>query len=203
MEQIAGELRSQGERPYVIPGGGSNAVGATAYVNAVYEITSQLIDLSLDSTHFYTTSSTSGGTHAGLALGAKLAHAPFTIVGSACDQDADTTKGVVVPLANATAEYLGVDIRVSDDEVMVDDNYYLPSYGVPNDGCLEAIELVARTEGILLDPVYTGKTMSALIDHVRSGKLRADDRVIFHHTGGTPALFAQADTIARKISNPD
>jgi D-cysteine desulfhydrase family pyridoxal phosphate-dependent enzyme len=202
MEQVAADLRDQGERPYVIPGGGSNAIGATAYVNAVYETVSQLADLSINATHFYTTSSTSGGTHAGLALGVKLAHAPFQVVGSACDQDAAKTKAVVVPLANATAEHLGVDVRVSEDEVIVDDNYFLPSYGIPNQGCLEAIELAAHAEGLLLDPVYTGKTMSALIDHVRSGRLTGNDRVIFHHTGGTPALFAQSGVIAESVSEP-
>jgi D-cysteine desulfhydrase family pyridoxal phosphate-dependent enzyme len=203
MEQIAADLRDQGEKPYVIPGGGSNAVGATAYVNAVYETLGQMRNLSLNASHWYTTSSTSGGTHAGLALGAKLANAPFRVIGSACDQDAEKTKAVVVPLANATAEHIGTDVRVSDDDVIVDDSYYLPSYGIPNDGCLEAIEIAARTEGILLDPVYTGKTMSALIDHVRSGRLTNADAVIFHHTGGTPALFAQADSIAVSISEPD
>jgi D-cysteine desulfhydrase family pyridoxal phosphate-dependent enzyme len=203
MDQIAADLRDQGERPYVIPGGGSNPVGATAYVNAVYETMGQLRDLSLNVTHWYTTSSTSGGTHAGLALGAKMAHAPFTIVGSACDQDAQKTKSVVVPLANATAEHIGTEVRISADEVIVDDAYFLPSYGIPNEGCLEAIEIAARTEGLLLDPVYTGKTMSALIDHIRTGKLTKDDTVIFHHTGGTPALFAQAGDIAESFGDPD
>ncbi len=203
MDQIAADLRDKGERPYVIPGGGSNPVGATAYVNAVYETMNQLRELSLNATHWYTTSSTSGGTHAGLSLGVKLAHAPFTVVGSACDQDATKTKSVVVPLANATAEHIGTDVRISDEEVIVDDNYYLPSYGIPNEGCLEAIEIAARTEGLLLDPVYTGKTMSALIDHVRKGKLTSNDTVIFHHTGGTPALFAQADGIAGSFSEPE
>jgi D-cysteine desulfhydrase family pyridoxal phosphate-dependent enzyme len=203
MEQIAADLRDQGERPYVIPGGGSNAIGATAYVNAVYETIQQLRELSLNATHLYTTSSTSGGTHAGLSLGVKLAHAPFTVIGSACDQNAEKTKAVVVPLANATAEHIGTDVRISDHEVIVDDRYYLPSYGIPNEGCLEAIEIAARTEGLLLDPVYTGKTMSALIDHIRTGKLTKDDTVIFHHTGGTPALFAQADGIAESFSDPE
>jgi D-cysteine desulfhydrase family pyridoxal phosphate-dependent enzyme len=203
MEQIAADLRDKGERPYVIPGGGSNAIGATAYVNAVYETLTQLREHSLSPTHWYTTSSTSGGTHAGLAIGAKMAHAPFQVVGSACDQDAETTKAVVVPLANATAEHIGADVRVTEDEVLVDDNYYLPSYGIPNPGCLEAIELAARTEGLLLDPVYTGKTMAALIDHVRTGKLASNDVVIFHHTGGTPALFAQAPQIAGSFNEAE
>ena len=199
MDEIAADLRDQGERPYVIPGGGSNAIGATAYVNAVYETMAQLSDLRISPTHWYTTSSTSGGTHAGLALGVKLASAPFNVIGCACDQNADTTRGVVVPLANATAEHIGVDMRVTESDLIIDDNYYLPSYGIPNDACLEAIELVARTEGILLDPVYTGKTMAGLIDHVRTGRLTRSDTVIFHHTGGTPALFAQAEVIAESV----
>jgi D-cysteine desulfhydrase family pyridoxal phosphate-dependent enzyme len=203
MDQVAADLRDQGERPYVIPGGGSNPIGASAYVNAVYEVIAQLRELDFHATHFYTTSSTSGGTHAGLALGAKLAHAPFHVIGSACDQDAEKTRAVVQPLANATAEYLEVDVRLSDDDLVIDDNYFLPSYGIPNDGCLEAIEFAARTEGLMLDPVYTGKTMSALIDHIRQGKLTSSDRVIFHHTGGTPALFAQAENVAAAMSESD
>ncbi|TVR72667.1 MAG: D-cysteine desulfhydrase family protein [Sphaerobacteraceae bacterium] len=203
MDQVAADLRDKGERPYVIPGGGSNAIGATAYVNAVYETITQLRDNSMTATHWYTTSSTSGGTHAGLALGAKLAHAPFAVVGSACDQNAEKTRSVVLPLANATAEHIGSDVRLVESDIVIDDNYYLPSYGIPNEGCLEAIEIAARTEGLLLDPVYTGKTMSALIDHIRTGKLTSSDVVIFHHTGGTPALFAQADGIAGSFSGPD
>jgi D-cysteine desulfhydrase family pyridoxal phosphate-dependent enzyme len=200
MDRVADDLRDQGERPYVVPGGGSNAVGASAYVAALYEILSQLHAAGVEASHLYTTSSTSGGTHAGLALGARLANAPFDVVGIACDQDSDKTKGVVVPLASATAEHLGVDAAFANDDLVVDDGYYRPSYGIPNDGCLEAIEIAARTEGILLDPVYTGKTMSALIDHIRSGRLTSSDTVVFHHTGGVPALFAQAGRVAEHIA---
>jgi D-cysteine desulfhydrase family pyridoxal phosphate-dependent enzyme len=196
MDQIADELREAGEVPYVIPGGGSNAVGATAYVAAMYEIVGQLIDMNMSASHLYTTSSTSGGTHAGLAVGQRLTGHPFDIVGITCDQGTRKTMDVVVPLANRTADYLQADFQLAEDDLIFDEDYYLPGYGIPNDACLEAIKLVARTEAVLLDPVYTGKTMAGLIDHIRSGRIDSTETVIFHHTGGTPALFAQAEAIA-------
>jgi D-cysteine desulfhydrase family pyridoxal phosphate-dependent enzyme len=196
MEAVAAELRAAGERPYIIPGGGSNPLGATAYVQAVYELVEQLPALGETVTHLYATASTSGGTFAGLALGTKLARAPFALVGIVIEDDAAATAAVVAPLANATAEFLGVAERVTAEDLNLDDRFVGPGYAIPTEECLEAIALAARTEGLLLEPVYTGKALAGLIEHVRSGRLGLDDTVVFLHTGGAPALFSYADALA-------
>lgn len=196
MEAVAAELRAAGERPYIIPGGGSNPLGATAYVQAVFEIVEQLRELGETATHLYATASTSGGTFAGLALGAKLARASFELVGIVIEDDAAATAAVVAPLANATAEFLGVAERISEGELQLDDRFVGPGYAIPTEGCLEAMALAARTEGLLLEPVYTGKTLAGMIEHVRSGRLGKGDTVVFLHTGGAPAVFSYADVLA-------
>ncbi len=201
MEQVAEELRERGERPYVIPGGGSNPIGASAYVAAVYELVEQLIQRGERPTRLYVTSSTSGGTHAGLALGARLASAPFQVVGIAIEEDAAAIREVVAPLANATAEFLGVDARFEPGDLIVDDRQVGPGYGVPTEACLEAIRLAARTEALLLDPVYTGKTLAGLIDQARRGEIGPDETVVFLHSGGTPALFAEAERLAAALGD--
>jgi D-cysteine desulfhydrase family pyridoxal phosphate-dependent enzyme len=196
MERIADELRQRGERPYLIPTGGSTPLGAAAYVAAAFELTQQLIALGTEVSRVYVTTSTSGGTHAGLALGTKLCGQPFDVLGIAIEEDASAVRDVVLPLANATAEFLGVDTRVEASDLHIDDRYVGAGYGIPSPACLEAIRLAAQTEGLLLDPVYTGKTLAGLIDHIRSGEVGRDETVVFVHTGGAPALFAQAETFA-------
>ncbi|HLI50402.1 MAG TPA: D-cysteine desulfhydrase family protein [Thermomicrobiaceae bacterium] len=198
MEQVAAELREEGETPYIIPGGGSNAVGASAYVAAVYEIVEQLVQLERMATRLYVTSSSSAGTHAGLALGAKLANAPFDVIGISVEESTSNTKSIIEPLANDTAYYLETGVRISQDELIVDDRFVGPGYAIPTPECFDAIVLAARTEGLLLDPVYTGKTLAGLISHARSGEIGPDETVIFLHTGGTPTLFAQADLITER-----
>jgi D-cysteine desulfhydrase family pyridoxal phosphate-dependent enzyme len=196
MEAVAAELRAAGERPYIIPGGGSNPLGATAYVQAMFELVEQLQAMGEAATHLYVTASTSGGTFAGLALGAKLARASFELVGIVIEDDAAATAAVVAPLANATAEFLGVAERVTAADLNLDDRFVGPGYATPTEGCLEAITLAARTEGLLLEPVYTGKTLAGLIAHARSGRLGKQDTVVFLHTGGAPALFSYAEVLA-------
>ncbi|HEX5504333.1 MAG TPA: D-cysteine desulfhydrase family protein [Thermomicrobiales bacterium] len=192
LAEVAADLRRRGEVPYVIPGGGSNPLGAAAYVAAVFEVVEQLRAAGWVARHLYATSSTSGGTHAGLALGQRLADAPFDVVGIAIEDDAAAVRRVVTPLANATAEFLDAAVRLAPDDLVVDDRFVGPGYAIPTPECLAAIGLAARTEGLLLDPIYTGKTLAGLIDHVRTGRLGPDEPVIFLHSGGVPALFAQA-----------
>jgi D-cysteine desulfhydrase family pyridoxal phosphate-dependent enzyme len=199
MERIAEELHRQGERPYIIPTGGSTPLGASAYVAAAFELAQQLIANSWEVSRVYVTSSMSGGTHAGLALGARLCGNPFTVVGIGIEADAAAIRDVVLPLANATAEFLEVDVRLGLNDLHIDDRYVGAGYGVPTEECLEAIKLAAQTEGLLLDPVYTGKTLAGLIDHIRRGEIGRDETVVFIHTGGAPALFAQADALVASL----
>jgi D-cysteine desulfhydrase family pyridoxal phosphate-dependent enzyme len=190
MEQLAAECHLKGEEPYIIPGGGSNPIGAVAYVSAVFELMEQLDDLGIEPTRLYTTSSSSGGTHAGLALGAAIAGATFHVQGIAIEGSEDEIREIVLPLANATAEYLETDIRLTPRDIRIDGGYVGPGYGIATDECLDAINLLARTQAILLDPVYTAKTMAGLLGHVANGELSSEDVVVFLHSGGNPELFA-------------
>ncbi len=201
MEQLADEFRERGEEPYVIPSGGSNALGASAYVAATFELMEQLDDLGVEPSRVYTTSSTSGGTHAGLAIGSAIAGATFTVQGIAIEGTAGEIRDVVHPLANETARFLGTDVRLSPDNINVDDQFVGPGYGKVTNESLDAMNILARTHAILLDPVYTAKTMAGMIEHIRSGVIGADETVVFLHSGGTPALFTYGEPLLRALED--
>ena len=194
MEQVAAELRDRGEVPYIIPTGGSNPVGAAGYVAAVFETVGQLEDAGWQPTRLYVASA-SGGTQAGLALGAKLAGASFSVRGISVGGSAESIVRHVVEVGNATADYLGAGARLDEAEVIVDDRHAGPGYGIATPECLAAIKLLARTEGVLLDPVYTAKAFAGLLADIKRGDVGPDETVIFLHTGGTPALFAMAEAV--------
>jgi D-cysteine desulfhydrase family pyridoxal phosphate-dependent enzyme len=195
MDRVADELRGQGAVPYVIPVGGSNPVGSSAYVAATYELIGQLIEQGKRPTRLYSAGGGPGGTFSGLCLGAKLAGAPYQPIGISIEGPNDRVQAACVELANKTAEYLEADVTITEADVRVDDRYTGPGYGIATDECLEAIRLFARTEGIFLDPVYTGKVAAGLIDHVRKGEIGPDETVVFLHSGGAPALFAMTDVV--------
>ena len=187
MDQVLETENSAGERPYLIPYGGSNPTGAAAYVVALQEFTDQGIEV--DWLVFPTSS---GGTHAGLALGAKLAKLKTRIHGVSVDKEAMPFRQQVAELANRTAVKIGASAQLKADEILVDDRFTGAGYGMAGTLELEAIKLFARTEGILLDPVYTGRAAGGLLAMVRAGEIRQGARVLFWHTGGTPALWAYA-----------
>lgn len=189
-DDVIAELRSQGRRPYLIPSGGSTPVGALGYVEAFAEIAGA--EPSFDTIVLATGS---GGTQAGLLAGAGLltGTAP-RIEGIAVSPDADELAAEVAGLTAQTLSLLGGASGASAD-VRIDSRYVGPGYGVVTDGGIEAIGLFARTEGIVLDPVYTGKAAAALIDGIRSGRFDGDGDVLFLHTGGAPALFAHEQTL--------
>jgi D-cysteine desulfhydrase len=194
--QRAGAERASGRRPYVIPYGGSNALGAAAYALAFEELWVQVEGisarepLSFDRVVF---ASSSGGTQAGLVVGAKACGYEGQVLGISVDKTGghlyETVSALLVPMA----ERLGLELRFGPQDVQVDDRFMGGGYAVLTDAEREAVRLVARTEGILLDPVYTGKAMAGLIGLIRKGEIGADERVLFWHTGGSPALFAYAD----------
>ncbi len=192
MEEVAEKLESQGERPYIIPGGGSNAVGALGYAAATLELVGQLFDLGEAPKRLYFASG-SRGTQAGLVLGAKLYNAPYQVYGVAVSPGTGERSERAAQIVHQAANLLGSDVAVTERDFVHDDNYAGEAYGVPTEGCLEAIALLARNEAIFLDPVYSGKAMAALIDHVRQGQFSPSDSVVFLHTGGTPALFAHGE----------
>lgn len=192
--EIAEQLRGEGKKPYVIPYGASNALGAVGFVEAVREVTSQLAETG-DSVSHIVFASSSGGTQAGLALGKVLFSGPFDVVGIAIDKGAvgdGPYDERVLELAHATAERLGVDCTLTVSDLIVRNEYLGRGYGVVGDAERQAIRMVAQTEGILLDPVYTGRAMAGLIDMIQCGRFSNDDTVLFWHTGGTPSLFPYA-----------
>lgn len=192
MERVAESLERDGERPYIIPVGGSNAIGAFGYVAGTLELVSQLFELGEAPKRLYFASG-SRGTQAGLVLGAKLYAAPYQVYGVAVSPGTGERSTRAAQIVQEAAKLLGHTVELTDDDFVHDEAYAGTAYGVPTEGCLEAITLLARTEAIFLDPVYSGKAMAGLIDHVRHGKFSPDDSVVFLHTGGTPALFAHGE----------
>ena len=182
---------SDGRRPYLIPYGGSSPLGAAAYAQGMAEFLSQGQDV--DRIVFATSS---GGTQAGLVAGARIHGFGGRVTGISVDEPADTLRAKVASLAGETASLLGHSLRFEAGEIEVDDRYLGDGYGVMGEREREAIELFARAEGLLLDPVYTGRAAGGLIDMVRRGEIGRQERVLFWHTGGTPALFAYADRLA-------
>jgi L-cysteate sulfo-lyase len=195
MERIAEELRAKGRRPYAIPTGGSNGIGAIGYVNALHELEAQAnaSGVSFDAIVFC---SGSGGTHGGLLAGARLLHSRARLIGISDGAPRAELAPLVVRVAHEAAQRLEAPLTFADDEVILHEEYAREGYGVPNQGMIDAVRLVARTEGIVLDPVYSGKAMAGLVDLVRRGVLGSDQTVCFIHTGGAPALFAYRDCFA-------
>lgn len=172
-------------QPYLVPYGGSSAVGALGYAFAMQEFLAQ--DVPADWIVF---GSSSGGTQAGLVLGQRLFGYTGQVLGISIDEPAKALRQHVAGLATAAAEKLGEPIRFDAADVLVNDEYCQAGYGVFGDQEREAINLFASYEGLLLDPVYTGRAAAGLIDLIRKGYFRRDETVLFWHTGGTPALFA-------------
>jgi D-cysteine desulfhydrase family pyridoxal phosphate-dependent enzyme len=178
-----------GGRPYLIPLGASNALGACAYAHAFDELQAQVGGETID---WIVLASSSGGTQAGLVLGAKRRGFGGRVLGISVDHRAPELRETVAFLANQAAERLGAPQRLTPDEIMVNDDYSGGGYGVMGAAEREAIQLFAHQEGLLLDPVYTGRAAAGLIDLARQGFFHLGETVLFWHTGGTPALFAEA-----------
>ena len=191
IEEIAGACRSAGGLPYVVELGGSDAVGAIGYVHATFELVDQLRSAGERPTRLYHASG-SRGTQAGLELGARLFDPTYRVIGIAVSPGGDRKQQRAVSIAAGSAERLGTDVRIDTADLLTDESYFGEGYAIPTATGIEAIRLLAQTEAILLDPVYTGKAMAGLIDHIRTGTMAADETVVFLHTGGVPGLFAQA-----------
>jgi D-cysteine desulfhydrase family pyridoxal phosphate-dependent enzyme len=190
LAEVADTLRAAGGRPYVIPVGGSVPTGAVGYVAAVEELADQLAERGeqVDRIVF---ASGSAGTHAGLLVGVKALDLGARVEGINDDKVGDLL-AKIQGLARATAAHLGLDLSFFEGDFILHDAYGAPGYGVITDAEREAIRLLARTEGIIVDPVYTGRALAGLIDLVRQGIYGPDETVLFWHTGGTAGLFARA-----------
>ncbi len=195
MSTLADTLRKQGKQPYVIPYGGSNGLGAAAYVFAVAELQRQIPQTRFDAIVLATSS---GGTQAGLVAGTRIFDWDVPIVGISVDEPAASLRERVARLAEDATQTLDVPVTVTAEEILVDDRFIGGGYAVVGDLEREAIRLLARTEGILLDPVYTGRAFGGLIRLVQEGRWGKDGRVLFWHTGGTAGLFAFAREVLKE-----
>ena len=190
------ELRAAGRKAYFIPGGGSNTVGALGYVDCALELLKQANDSGLRIDYLvHATGST--GTQAGLLAGLEGANTGIPVLGISVRQPKARQEEAVYALAQATADHIGVKGGIARARVVAYADYVGEGYGVPTPAMVEAVALTARCEGILLDPVYSGKGMAGLIDLVRKGFFRRDDNVVFLHTGGAAALFAYSNLFTK------
>lgn len=189
MNEVAESLRTIGHKPYVIPVGGSNEVGTLGYAACAQEIMYQLFDMGLRIDNIVLTSG-SAGTHAGMLAGMTGLNGQIPITGIGINKENALQIPVVYNLFSRTVEKLGLVNTPRMEDVIIFDEYIGEGYSIPTPAMVEAVKLMARIEGILLDPVYTGKTMAGLIDLMKKGYFKGCENVLFLHTGGSPALYA-------------
>ena len=187
-EKKGEELRASGVKAYVIPGGGSNRVGALGYVSCAQELMQQADDMGLKIDRVVSATG-SAGTHAGLVVGLQGVNAGVPVLGIGVRLPRDRQEANVFRLAEATADYVGVQGGIPRDSVEANCDYVGDGYGIPTQGMAEAVQMLARLEGVLLDPVYSGKAMAGMIDLIRKGAIGKSERVVFLHTGGAVGLF--------------
>jgi len=195
LEQVADRFRAEGRKAYAIPGGGSNPTGALGYVNAALELLTQTNEQGLRIDHIVHATG-SAGTQAGLVTGLAATHSGIPLLGIGVRVPREPQENTVFKLACATADKLGCSGVVKREQVVANCDYVGEGYGLPTPGTIEAIRLLAEQEGILLDPVYSGKGMAGLIDLCRKGFFKRGDNVVFVHTGGSAALFAYPTSFA-------
>ncbi|WP_170480660.1 D-cysteine desulfhydrase [Ruegeria arenilitoris] len=193
METLAAQLRDSGRSPYVIPGGGSNPIGALGYANCARELTEQAVTagLKVDALVHATGSS---GTQAGLVAGLAALRSDIHLLGIGVRAPKEKQEAMVYDLAVRTAKLMGAGDQIDREAVRANCEYVGAGYGLPTPGMIEALKLLARTEGLLFDPVYSGKGLDGLIDQIRKGYFDGMENVVFLHTGGSAALFGYPDT---------
>jgi D-cysteine desulfhydrase len=201
MQQVADELSAQGRKGYIIPGGGSNALGGLGYVACAQELQQQFFEQGV-LIERVVVGSGSSGTHGGLLAGFLGNHIHIPIVGIGVSRDPADQEPLVYQEAQAVADLLGLGLTVPRESVHSVGGYWQPKYSVPNTRMVEAVQLLARTEAILLDPVYTGKIMAGLIGLAREGFFKPDENVLFIHTGGLPSLHAYEREVLGRVDLP-
>lgn len=198
MQTEADEVAAAGRKAYIIPGGASNSLGALGYVACAEEILNQIFEKGLR-IHRVVCASGSAGTHAGLVTGFCGTNSNIPVVGINVSRTKEAQEELVYGLVQKTAEYVGVEGKIPREAVLCFGDYVGAGYSLPTPGMTEAVKLLARTEAILLDPVYTGKTMAGMIDLVRKGYFKKDENILFVHTGGSPALYAYRETFLSEV----
>ena len=193
METLADRLREQGDVPYIIPGGGSNPIGALGYVNCARELAEQAVDIGLPIDAFVHATGSSG-TQAGLATGLAAIESDIQLLGIGVRAPQEKQEQMVFDLARKTAAHLGTGLSISRESVRANCDYVGPGYGLPTEGMKQAVKTLARTEGLLFDPVYSGKGLDGLMDLIGKGAFEGMENVVFLHTGGSAALFGYPET---------
>lgn len=188
------ELQSNGLKPYVIPGGGSNALGALGYVSCAFETLDQITELKLGINKIIVASG-SAGTHAGLLAGLAIRDSDIEIVGISVNRKSEDQRKIVLDLTNKVLQNLDHPKQLDLSKVIVYDQFVGQGYSRVTKGMVDAVNLLARTEGILLDPIYTGKAMAGMLGLLSDGTIKEDDIILFIHTGGSPALYAYEDDL--------
>lgn len=189
MQAVADEVKAGGGSAYIIPGGASNQIGALGYVNCALELVSQATERGLVIDHLVTATG-SAGTQGGLIVGLKAMNAGIPLLGIGVNAGSEAQEQKVFDLACETADYIGVPGCVARDDVIANCDYVGDGYGIPTAAMNEAVMLLARLEGLLFDPVYSGKALAGLIDLVGKGHFEGAENIVFLHTGGSAALFA-------------
>ena len=198
MERVAANLHTQGRKPYIIPGGGSNAIGGLGYVACAQEMMQQLFEMGLSIDAIVCTSG-STGTHAGLLTGLIANNAHIPVIGIGINRKQEAQRQAVYDLCQKLAEKLCLKEAPAYSDIIVFDDYIGEGYSRVTEDMLQAVKLVARTEAILLDPVYTGKTMAGLIDLLHKGYFNQLQNILFLHTGGSPALFSYTKSFFAEV----
>jgi L-cysteate sulfo-lyase len=198
MEKVAAEVRAGGGKPYIIPGGGSNVIGALGYVRCALELLAQANDRGLK-IDWLVHATGSAGTQAGLVAGLEAMHSGIPVLGIGVRAPKATQEENVFRLATAVATAIGAEGAVARERVVANCDYVGPGYGMPTPGMIAAITMFARTEGVLLDPVYSGKAADGLIDLVRQGFFKKNENVVFLHTGGAVGLFGYEHALAPSL----
>ncbi|MBP3730142.1 MAG: D-cysteine desulfhydrase [Mailhella sp.] len=193
MEKVAAKLRTEGRKPYIIPGGASNEIGALGYVACAQETIQQMFDMGLNFDHVFVPSG-SAGTHAGMIAGFVGNNMNIPISGIDVSRPGEVQQEIVHKLAQKVLDHIGAGVQLPKEKVMCYGDYYMPGYSRPNPGMIEAVKLLAQTEAILLDPVYSGKAFAGMMDHIRKGRFAKGANILFLHTGGSPALYAYLPT---------
>lgn len=193
METFAEKVEADGAKPYVIPGGGSNPIGALGYVNCARELTEQAIEMGLKIDGFIHATGSSG-TQAGLVAGLAAIESDIHLLGIGVRAPQAKQEQMVFDLAVKTADYLDTGLKIERDMVRANCNYVGPGYGLPTDGMRAAVKLLAQTEGLLFDPVYSGKGLDGMIDLIKKGAFSHMENIVFLHTGGSAALFGYPET---------
>jgi D-cysteine desulfhydrase len=194
MQQEADELRDLGRKGYIIPGGGSNAIGGLGYVACAAELQQQMAQAAL-SFDAVVVGSGSSGTHGGLLAGLLAYGMDLPLYGIGVSRDPQDQVPLVEKEALSVLKLLDLETTIPEGRLRCVGGYWQPKYSLPNEGMIEAVRWLARSEGLLLDPVYTGKIMAGLIGLARQGEWSAGQRVLFIHTGGMPALFEYRDIL--------